>query len=75
MLLILDWGFGMGYRIASWSLEDNDPDYGNLSYENLMPFGFETTFGCRFMFAPTFGAYAEVGIAKAIFQGGIALKF
>lgn len=69
------WGVGMGYRTASWKFDDNDPDYGSESITNLMPIGFETTFGCRFMFASNFGAYVEVGFAKAIFQGGLALKF
>ncbi|MFH2094979.1 MAG: outer membrane beta-barrel protein [Bacteroidota bacterium] len=70
------WGVGMGYRTAKWEYTNNDPTYvNNASISSIMPFGFETTFGINFMFAPSFGAYAEVGIAKAIFQVGLTGRF
>lgn len=70
------WGFGMGYRIANWKYSNNDPDYNSdIEIGNFFPLGFETTFGCRFMFAESFGLYTEVGIAKAIFQVGLVGSF
>ncbi|MFH2143193.1 MAG: outer membrane beta-barrel protein [Bacteroidota bacterium] len=70
------WGVGMGYRIANWEYADNDPSYvSSVSIGNFFPLGFETTFGCRFMFAKTFGLFGEVGIAKAIFQAGLVGSF
>lgn len=70
------WGFGMGYRTASWKYEDNDPNWDNsISTKSLMPFGFETTVGARFYLTDNIGLYAETGLAKAIFQAGLSAKF
>jgi len=68
-------GFGMGFRTASWSYEDNDPDYDNdVSTSNLFPFGFEMTIGARYYISDNFGIYAETGLAKAVIQLGLNLK-
>jgi opacity protein-like surface antigen len=67
------WGFGVGYRGASWKYEDNDPNYDNdTQVSNFFPLGLEVTIGARYYFTPSIGAYAEFGIAKAIVQFGIA---
>lgn len=69
------WGVGIGYRTASWKWEYSDPNYtGNESFDSVMPFGFETTFGTRFLFTDNIGAYAEIGLAKAVFQAGLVIK-
>ena len=65
-------GVGMGYKMAKWtaSAEGESEDTGAL-----IPLGFETTFGARYMFTPNIGLYTEVGLAKAIAQFGINAKF
>lgn len=69
-------GFGVGYRGASWSYTDNDPSYdNNVSISNVFPLGMEVTAGMRFMFTDFLGAYAEVGLAKAVAQFGVVTKF
>lgn len=70
------WGVGMGYRTGTYVYDDNDPTYDNSDrLKSLIPFGFETTVGARFYFNDFIGLYAETGLAKAVFQGGISLKF
>ncbi|HTF80583.1 MAG TPA: outer membrane beta-barrel protein, partial [Cytophagales bacterium] len=79
------WGFGLGYRQATWkqeySITSNDPTVGNntqadpLPSFNAFPFGFETTFGMRYLFTPSVGAFAEVGFAKSFAQFGLTAKF
>lgn len=70
-------GLGMGYRSASWTGSNNDPqaDFNSATIENPFNFGFETTLGCRFMFSDNFGAYVEAGLSKAVFQFGLTAKF
>lgn len=65
-------GVGMGYKIAKWTFSDenNSEDTGAL-----IPLGFETTFGARYMFTQNIGLYSEVGLAKGIFQIGLNSKF
>lgn len=65
------WGVGMGYRTGNWQFSEAGVEASNT----LFPFGFETTFGSRYMFTPFLGAYAELGISKAIFQFGLNAKF
>jgi hypothetical protein len=70
------WGAGLGYKFGSWKFSDNDPD-SNIdgSIPTIIPFGFETTVGVRYMFIKNLGAYAELGIAKAPVQFGLSAKF
>jgi len=70
------YGIGVGYRTGTWTTTSNDPD-GTFSesYETLFPFGFETTFGVRFLFSDNFGAYLEAGAAKSVIQVGLCGKF
>jgi len=79
------WGFGIGYRYVKWDQEysytTNDPNGtttttpDELPSFNVFPFGFETTFGMRYMFTPSVGAFAEVGFAKSFAQFGLTAKF
>jgi hypothetical protein len=73
--LDLYWGTGLGYRFGQFTYKDNDPSRDDISFPSVIPVGFETTFGIRYFFIPNLGAYAEVGIAKAPIQFGLAGKF
>jgi opacity protein-like surface antigen len=64
-------GLGLGYRSVNWKVSELGLDYDN----NMMPLGFESTLGARYMFTPNIGLYSEVGIAKAAFQFGLNAKF
>lgn len=70
------WGIGAGYRDAKWSGFNNDPQkpYDNTRISNPLNVGFETTFGCRFLFSEGIGGYVEVGFAKAVLQFGLTFK-
>jgi hypothetical protein len=74
-------GLGVGMRGNSLSAKANDPSFGHLiklpgfnviSYPIL---GFESTLGFKGTIADQLGWYAEMGIAKSIFQGGISYSF
>jgi len=68
-------GFGLGYRDAKWTVEDDGPENSGVTLKSLMPFGMEVTFGFRYFFTPNIGLYAEVGAAKSVAQGGLSVKF
>ena len=68
------WGVGMGYKTAIWQSTLTDPDSEPVMGA-LIPLGFETTFGARYMVTKNIGFYGEVGISKAIAQFGINAKF
>lgn len=65
-------GLGMGYKFGKWTSEGDDNAEDDLNA--LIPLGFETTFGARYMFTPNIGLFSEVGIAKGIFQAGLNIK-
>lgn len=67
-------GFGLGYKTTSNKWTTNDPTFENVSLGGLFPLGFETTFGIRAYFTPNIGAFAEVGVAKSVIQGGLCFK-
>jgi hypothetical protein len=71
------WGIAAGYRDAIWSGSNNDPqnNYDTGVLTTPINIGFETTFGCRFLFTDNIGAYIEVGLAKAVLQFGLTAKF
>lgn len=78
------WGFGIGYRYVNWdpdySFTTTDPNVKNIEpsipdFPGMIPFGFETTFGVRYLFTPHVGAFAEAGIAKSFLQFGLTGKF
>lgn len=68
-------GFGLGYRDAKWTIDDEGPQDSGVEIKSIFPFGMDMTFGFRYFPAPNFGLYAEVGAAKSVVQGGLSVKF
>jgi opacity protein-like surface antigen len=69
------WGVGLGYRSSTWKFSYTDPNYDeDETIKSAIPLGFETTFGVRYLFTDNIGAYAELGIAKAMLQFGLTAK-
>jgi len=68
-------GFGVGYRDAKWTSKSSGSTSSGVELKSLMPFGMEITMGARYFFTDNIGLYAEVGAAKSVVQGGLALKF
>jgi opacity protein-like surface antigen len=70
------WGIGVGYRANNYTYFNEDPTASSaLSLKGAIPVGFETTLGMRYFFTKNIGAYVELGIAKALAQGGLTIKF
>lgn len=70
------WGLGLGYRSGSRTFYSDEPNgSSSLSFKNFIPIGFETTVGMRYFFTPNIGIYIEAGLAQALAQGGLAVKF
>jgi opacity protein-like surface antigen len=75
------YGFGVGYNRFKWGYENNDPDV-DVDAEvdalneltNLLPIGFESTLGLRYLFTDNLGAYLEVGYSKSLLQFGVCYK-
>lgn len=65
-------GFGMGFRDATWKTAFDGPDGSDITMKSLMPFGFEATLGLRYLVSPNFSVFTEVGAAKSVFQFGLA---
>lgn len=68
-------GFGLGYRDATWTSKSSGSTSSGVELKSVMPFGMDLTFGARYFFTDNIGLYAEVGAAKSVVQGGLALKF
>jgi opacity protein-like surface antigen len=68
-------GVGAGYRSGTYDLTSNDPAYDDYNYETIFPVGFETTLGLRYYFSEGIGMYVELGLAKSLIQGGLAVAF
>jgi len=74
-------GLGVGYRAVKWSYTDTDPKNNSNADEigfNALPkfpLGADLTFGLRYLFTPNIGIYTEVGLSKAVIQGGLQFKF
>ncbi len=72
------WGLGLGIKAgkikigAQYTDQDATP---SISFPNLLPIGFETTFGIKYYITPNIGAYAELGFAKSIIQIGATAAF
>jgi len=68
--LDLYWGVGLGYQIQSVEniIDQTSPKPGTN------PVAFEFTFGARYYFTKRIGLYVEGGIARSIFQGGLAIR-
>jgi opacity protein-like surface antigen len=69
------WGIGMGYRSGSWKVTSTATDYESPAVPDFIPFGFETTFGLRYFIADNIAVYAEMGLAKSLWQAGLVTKF
>ena len=68
------WSIGLGYRTATWDFEYSDPSYQPTTVKSVVPLGFETTFGARYLVTDNIGIYAELGIAQSYLQGGLVAK-
>jgi hypothetical protein len=75
------WGLGMGIRTNKISISTNDSRLLNkftipgINVASVPTFGFESTLGFKGTIADQLGWYAEMGIAKSVFQGGISYSF
>jgi hypothetical protein len=75
------WGLGMGIRTNKISISTNDSKFLNqfaipgINIASVPTVGFESTLGFKGIIADQLGWYAEMGIAKSIFQGGLAYRF
>jgi opacity protein-like surface antigen len=68
-------GAGYNYLDASWFSDDPDFDEALQGSITLPPIGMElTAIGAKFMFAPSIGAYVELGIGP-IAQAGLVIGF
>ena len=67
-------GVAAGYKSTIYKFHS---DYSNALDEYAkgnFPIGLETTVGLRIYFSDSFGMYMEMGLAKSLVQGGIAIK-
>lgn len=75
------WGLGLGIRTNKISISTNDSKLLNqfaipgINIASVPTFGFESTLGFKGTIADQLGWYAEMGIAKSVFQGGISYSF
>lgn len=73
-------GIGVGIRGNSLSAKANDPSFGKLTKIpgfNVVSYpiiGFETTLGFQSNISENLGWYAEIGMAKSVFQGGVFIR-
>lgn len=66
-------GIGLGYRQAHWSTDTDNPIAAFDSFIES-PVGMDIGIGVRYFIIPNIGAYAEVGLAKSLFQGGLVFN-
>jgi opacity protein-like surface antigen len=75
------WGLGIGLRTNKVSITTNDSKLLNqfsipgINIASVPTVGFESTLGFKGTIADQLGWYAEMGIAKSVFQGGISYSF
>ena len=75
------WGMGMGIRTNKVFISTNDSKLLNkfaipgINVASVPTVGFESTLGFKGIIADHLGWYAELGIAKSVFQGGISYSF
>jgi len=69
-------GVGVGYHLTTYKFHSDFPNAtnNNIEEKGVIPIGFETTVGLRIYFSDSFGIYMEMGVAKSLIQGGLALK-
>jgi hypothetical protein len=75
------WGLGVGVRGNSFRVKTNNPNLNKLNnipglnIASIPTMGFESTLGFRGLIQEQLGWYAELGIAKSVFQAGISYRF
>jgi opacity protein-like surface antigen len=75
------WGLGIGLRTNKVSITTNDSKLLNqfsipgINIASVPTVGFESTLGFKGTIADQLGWYAEMGVAKSVFQGGISYSF
>ena len=75
------WGLGMGLRTNKLSISTEDSKLLNqfsipgINIASVPTVGFESTLGFKGTIADQLGWYAEMGVAKSVFQGGISYSF
>ena len=80
-LMQVYWGLGIGFRSNVVSIQSNNRLFTKqllipgLDLLSVPTIGFESTLGFRGSMADHWGWYAEMGMAKSIFQGGISYSF
>ena len=75
-------GIGMGYNRNNFKFETTNPSLDideevailNQLY-NVIPLGFESTIGLRYLFTDNIGAYMELGWSKSLMQFGVVGRF
>ena len=68
-------GVGAGYRLTKYEFFTDDPFWVEDNFNTFsLPTGFEATLGLRYYIVPMVGIYGEIGLAKSLIQGGIAVK-
>lgn len=72
----LYWGMGIGFRTGKLIIDSEYKDYQpKLDLPSLSRLGFEASLGYRHFFDENLGLYAELGLAKSIFQFGFTGRF
>jgi len=68
-------GVGAGYKSTTYKFHSDFPN-PDLSWyqEGYFPVSIETTVGLRYYFSDAVGIYMEMGLAKSLIQGGLAVK-
>lgn len=75
-------GIGIGYNSNKFNYTSTDPDFDEETemeevnqLVNLVPIGYETTLGLRYLFSDNLGAYMELGWSKSLMQIGVVGRF
>ena len=70
------WGMGIGFRTGKLIIDSEYKAYQpKLDLPSLSRLGFEASLGYRHFFDENLGLYAELGLAKSIFQFGFTGRF
>ena len=70
-------GYGIGIRYETIIYSTTNPNAPPSAFESIdlgFPMGGDITFGTRYLFTNTIGAYIELGFAKSFVQCGLSVK-
>lgn len=68
-------GIGAGYSFVSMKAIETFPNSTPITLKTNIPVYFSVTYGIKYYFTPSFGAYAEIGYDKSsLCQAGLAFK-